>query len=229
MSNCYKTSHYIFYYPDGYIAQHIQEIADYQEQCYQEIEEFFCTCSDIIITYHLFNTPLEVGACYGDNEPCNGFVRYENNEVYAVYNQEVQCLGPHEDAHLICRALLGYNERVFVREGLAEFFAKTWRGMINGQSVSLEHSEWVKHLMATGQYIPLPSIYDNADFYQVDCHLTYPIAGAFTTYLMDNYGFDYYLKFYQNSSGEAFQQVYGKSLAQLEKEFIYSYYGKMEL
>lgn len=97
----FESKHYIFHYPEGSCAEkHLSELAAKQEACFAYICQVLQTEPDRKLEYFLCETPEEVGAYYGDNEPCDGFAR-EPNQIYAVYNESCRCDGFHEDAHLI--------------------------------------------------------------------------------------------------------------------------------
>ena len=93
----------------------------------------------------LLDTPDLVGEIYGDNEPCNGFASPPDS-IYAVYNEEVKCIGPHEDAHLISYTI-NRPKSMFIREGLAMFFDKFWWGKTN--------EDWVKSFLHDNRYIDI--------------------------------------------------------------------------
>ena len=70
-----------------------------------------------------------------------------------------------------------------------------------GGLIALADSEAIRHLAKTG----------------VGRRLAYLQEGAFTQFLIENYGLDQYLKIY---SGENIQTVTGKTFSQLEKEWV---------
>lgn len=96
-----ESDNYIINYHAGSIAEKdIEKIIELQETCYDFICKTLTIKMDIKIKYYLCESAKEVGELYGDDEPCNGFAK-EPNEIYAVYNDEVKCIGFHEDAHII--------------------------------------------------------------------------------------------------------------------------------
>ena len=91
----FESKHYIFHYPEGSCAEkHLSELAAKQEACFAYICQVLQTEPDRKLEYFLCETPEEVGAYYGDNEPCDGFAR-EPNQIYAVYNKSCRCDGFH--------------------------------------------------------------------------------------------------------------------------------------
>lgn len=215
--NIFESEHYTFHYPAGSKAtEDIAILAASQEACFCHITEVLKTKPSFKIHYWLCSTPEAVGQIYGDNEPCNGFA-CEPDRIYAVYNEEVQCVGPHEDAHLISY-LLSVPNSGFLREGLAMFFDKTWWNRPN--------DEWTAAFLEGGTLPPLASLLQDDFFYSQDCSLTYPIAGSFTKYLMERFGMDSYLRFYRYSGTDwdaAMQTFFGCSLDGLEDAFRNSF------
>ncbi|WP_142413891.1 hypothetical protein [Hathewaya massiliensis] len=194
-----ESDNYIFNYHVGSVAEkEIEEIMNLQETCY----DFICTCLDvnigIKIKYYLCNSPEEVGELYGDNEPCNGFAR-KPNEIYAVYNDNVKCVGFHEDAHII-----SYNiaipPQTFMREGLAMFFDKV--------SLKMPNYAWVKFFINTNMYISIEELIINKNFYKYSDLITYPIAGAFTEYLISTFGIHKYKTFYSSLKKDNFESSF---------------------
>lgn len=97
----YETPNYIFHYNESSKAeQDITEIAACQELCFAHICNVLKISPPFKIEYILCDSPDEVGRIYGDDEPCSGFASPPNT-IYAVYNEELQCIGFHEDSHII--------------------------------------------------------------------------------------------------------------------------------
>ena len=65
-------------------------------------------------------------------------------------------------------------------------------------------------------------ILDNQHFYQISDTISYPIMGAFTTYLIEQYGIEKYKHLYHYSEdvNHAHKEIYGISLSELEQDFI---------
>lgn len=207
----YETENYIFHYQENSTAaRDIMKIARMQQACYAHICTMLKTAPDFKIEYFLCETPEEVGHVYGDDEPCNGFTALPN-KIYAVYNDEVRCIGFHEDAHVISY-LINRPDCRATREGLAMYFDRKWWG--------IDNLDWTGHFIKTGKYIPVHELFDNEAFSSSDCAITYPIAGAFTEWLISSYGMDKYLQFYQcENSPAAFESVYRQPLEALSQAF----------
>ena len=202
------------------------EIASLQEGCFAFISGCLGTGIKGRIHYHLFDTPEEVGAQYAlvynsdNDQPCNGFAlpdeRSEDgmDHVFAVYNDEVQCIGFHEDAHIISYSL-GRPEPQFIREGLAMYFDRYWWG--------IDNYSWTVYYLDRGEMPSIASLLTRENFNSYDCMITYPIAGAFTSYLIDRFGMSRYLEFYKSCKScpeLAFEEVFGEPIEAIEQSFI---------
>ena len=221
------TEHYVFHYSKNSTAElEINEIAALQEGCYSFISSCLHTNAKGKIHYHFFDTSEEVGSQYAiahdnnDNEPCNGFALSETyskdglNHIFAVYNDKVKCVGFHEDAHIISYSL-GRPSSQFVREGLAMFFDRYWWG--------IDNYSWTRWYVEQQKNPSLTALLDNSKFSEYSDALTYPIAGAFTGYLIERFGTEKYVEFYRCSAekeAQAFEQIFGAQISLLENDFI---------
>lgn len=207
----YESEHYLFHYEENTKAQaDIREIAAYQECCFRYIRGVLNTIPEFKIQYFLYDSPETLGRIYGNDEPCNGFAILPD-QIYAVYNEEVQCIGFHEDAHIISY-IINRPDSPAIREGLAMYFDRKWWGISN--------LDWTAHYLKTGRYLPVDSLLDKRTFFDADCEITYPIMGAFTDYLIATYGMDAYLSVYrQQNMPRAMEAVYGKTPETLNRDF----------
>ena len=208
----YETSNYIFYFQENSTADRdIMKIANTQESCYAYICTMLKTVPNFKIEYFLCETPEEVGRVYGDDDPCNGFTSLPN-KIYAVYNEEVKCIGFHEDAHVVSYLINRPNSRA-IREGVAMYFDRKWWDIHN--------LDWAGYFIKTGKYISVNKLFDNEIFSSNDCSITYPIMGAFTELLISSYGIDKYLQFYKyEDSITALKLVYNQTIEELNSAFI---------
>lgn len=212
----FSSENYDFHFLRDSIAEKdIEEIAELQENCYKEICRYLSIQPNIRIQYYLLDTPELVGEIYGDNEPCNGFASPPDS-IYAVYNEEVKCIGPHEDAHILSYTI-NRPKSAFIREGLAMFFDKLWWDKTN--------EDWVRSFLQENKYIDINQLLLDDVFFNYSDAITYPIAGAFTKFLLENYGINKYISLYRYT-GDDFEnkakEVYKKEIDDLEKEFISS-------
>lgn len=106
--------------------------------------------------------------------------------------------------------------QVFIREGLAMYFDKNHKGINN--------LNWVAYYINTKQYVEISKLIIDENFYKISWNITYPIAGAFTEYIITRYGIDSYIEFYKSIDSINFnyicENVFEKNLSDLENEFI---------
>ena len=223
----FTTAHYVFHYSKNSTAEkEIDEIAALQEGCYSFISSCLHTNVKGKIHYHFFDAPEEVGRQYAiaydnnDDEPCNGFAlsnlksKDGVNHIFAVYNDKVKCVGFHEDAHIISYSL-GRPSSQFVREGLAMFFDRYWWGSDN--------YSWTRWYVEQQKNPSVNALLENSIFSEYSDVLTYPIAGAFTGYLIERFGTERYVEFYRCSAEkgtQAFEQILGAPVSLLEHDFL---------
>lgn len=187
----YKTKHYIFHCTNNKIAENdIEIIAKAQEEAYENITKVLNIKYESIINYYLVNTPEEVAKLTRYPYPVNGLACFSNKSIYAVYNDEIKCIGPHEDAHLISETF-GMSDLDFLCEGLAMYFDKCWWG--------IDNCLWCKYFIDEGIFPNIIKLLNNQGFNKIDCSLSYPVAGAFTSYLIEKFGIEKYRCFYINN------------------------------
>lgn len=210
----YKTKHYVFHCINNDIAERdIQSIAKTQEAAYTDITTTLDVKFDEIINYYLVNTPEEVAQMTGYNCPVNGLACFASNSVYAVYNDEVKCIGAHEDAHLISDKF-GISDSDFLSEGLAMHFDKCWWRVKN--------ELWCKYFLNENLFVNPLDLLSSQKFYDCDCAITYPIAGAFTSFLIKKCGIDGYKRIYtaKSISDLKSSEPFSKELSTLTNAFI---------
>ena len=208
---CYESEHYLFHYGAGTKAeQDIAAIAAYQENCFHTICCVLGVTPEFKIEYFLCDSPEEVGRIYGNNNPCNGFAA-PPDKIYAVYNEQVQCVGFHEDAHIISFTV-NRPPCPAITEGLAMYFDRKWWG--------IQNMDWVSHYIKTGRYLRVDQLLDRAFFFQHDDTITYPIMGAFTEWLIATYGGEAYMRMYkQQDMAAAMVRVYKQTPQELNQAF----------
>lgn len=207
----FETEHYLFHYGENTKAEaDIREIAACQESCLYYICQVLRTKPPFKIEYYLCDSPEEVGRVYGDDEPCNAFAALPD-KIYAVYNERIQCIGFHEDAHIVSYCI-NRPDSPAIREGLAMYFDRQWWGISNWT--------WAAYYQKTGRCPDVDKLLERERFFSLDCSITYPVMGAFTDYLISTYGMEDYLRLYRmQDMAKALEMVYRKSPEALKREF----------
>lgn len=210
----YITEHYVFSYIENTLAANdIEKIAKEQEECFNKICSVLKVNFKEKINYYLFDSPFEVGKLYGINEPINGFAVWGENKIYAVYNETIKCIGPHEDAHLIS-FVINAPKSNFIAEGLAMYFDEKWWG--------LDNDIWTSYYKDINKDFLITKLLNNDEFDSYSCEISYPIAGAFTKYLIDTFGIVKYIEFYKISEypkSSDFKMIFNYTIDELELDF----------
>lgn len=207
-----ETEHYIFHFEANTKAeQNIVKISVYQESCFRYICSVLGVAPAFKIEYYLCDSAEEVGRIYGNNNPCNGFAS-PPDKIYAVYNEQVQCVGFHEDAHIISFTI-NRPPCPAITEGLAMYFDRKWWG--------IQNMDWTGYYLKISRYIGIDKMLNREGFFSEDCSITYPIVGAFTDWLISTYGIERYIEMYkQKNIAEAMVLVYKKTPKELNEEFV---------
>ena len=211
----YISEHYIFHFrPESLAKKEIFLIAKIQEQSFQKICRTLCTDYSEKIHYYLADSPLEIGRVFWtEGVPCNGCALFWKNTIYAVYSEDIKCIGSHEDTHVIA-CQIGSPQSDFLVEGLAMAMDGLWWEFPN--------EAWASYYKEKYPYISLMSLLDNEEFAAHGSPIAYPIAGAFSRYLIDVYGIELYLRLYQYDGSEyenAFHSIFSAPLAKIENAF----------
>lgn len=207
-----ESENYKFHYLKNSLAEkEIDLIIKEQEQVLKDLERFFNLKVPFKIQYFLLNNYKQISHYYGEDVEYSGFAMFPD-KVYALYNEEIKCTGHHEDAHIVSN-LIG-RPPSFIEEGIAMYFDKTWWGE--------ENEWWVRKYIKEETYINITKLMYDEDKLYLNAIITYPIAGAFTKFLIDQYGKNNYIKLYKNKiiNDEVFISIYDKTLAQLEECFL---------
>ena len=218
MVYCHETEHYIFHYAHGSKAeQDIVHIAAEQEACYKHISTMFGVSMEEKIHYYLYHSREDVGReCerrFGEYTPYNGCA-VSKNEILAVYNDDIQCIGFHEDTHILMFSL-GFSESSFLEEGAACAMDGLWWGIDNNAWVSYYRKNNLCHSVSELLYL------SRDDFYVVEDRIAYPLAGSFTSYLLMRFGKDIFRQFYlAKDYSVADKNILGCSLVELEEDFF---------
>lgn len=183
-----ETPHYrLFYHPGSYAGVHIREIAEWQENCYARISGELGVEMDRKLRMYMCDSREEVAEETGC-PPANGMT-LDYDLVYAVVNEEIRCLGPHEDAHLLSFRI-AVPESVFLREGIAMYFD----GAYNGK----ENTRAAKEFALENPRYDIFRLMDNDCFYNLPEEISYPLSGAFTGWIIRKFGMERWKEFFRS-------------------------------
>ena len=203
------------FFPNSLAEVEIKNIIKVQESSRKKILDFFGIKNNRKIDYFLYPTNQVKGEMMGDDG--NGNADPKKFEVHAVYNEDVKCIGPHEDTHLLV-TFLGLPPQLF-REGLAEYMSETWHNK--------NHAEWARQFLSEGKLPDLEQIIDDEKWYEYDDLIAYPSAGSFVIFLITKLGREKFLELYKilnrdftpEKNKVFFKEVTGSSISDLQKEW----------
>lgn len=95
------------------------------------------------------------------------------------------------------------------------FFDRYWWG--------IDNYSWTRWVVEQKKIPTVTALLENSIFCEYSDVLTYPIAGAFTGYLIERFGTEKYVEFYRCSvekGTQAFERILGAPVSLLEKDFI---------
>ena len=212
-----KSEHYLFNFPEGSEAEKdIDLISKTQEQAYKKITSFINDSNFPVIKYYLYEDRKTKGEVT-DNDG-NGHADPDKFEVYAVYNKNTKCIGPHEDTHLLTKNM-GLPPQLF-REGLAEYFSEKWH--------EKPHLYWAGKFLKENKLYPISSLINNNFWYETDESISYPQSGAFIGFLISEIGKDKFIKLYKQLDNKENSQsnkvlileITGKIISEWEKKWL---------
>ena len=154
---------------------------------------------------------------------------YAGNDIVATYVDRSYAGGNlhellvHEAVHVLDRQFAPQRLK-FLAEGLAVWVS-------GGHYKPEDLDKRMAALIDLGLYIPVTDLLEN--FYLIQHETGYLEAGGFVSYLIETYGYDLFRKFYSATSADDaptphdvlninLQDVYGKSLTQIESEWLQS-------
>ncbi len=203
----YESEHFIFYYQEGCLTQdEITALAQNQEGLFSRITDLLQIEYTGKITYYL----------YGKREDFEGIpgAYTAGSEIHYLCIFCVDfCKNGLNDAHEMTHALANQIGSQFglIAEGLAIYVEDY---VINGENL---HGI-VKILYTENR---LTSLEDLLEDFWSDILFNYDIAGSFAAFLIEKYGMEKFKELYCKPLGFfSFLEVYGKSLEDLEKEWI---------
>jgi hypothetical protein len=223
-----KSPHYIFYYFENSLAEkRIDEIIKIQEQSYEKISKKLEAKNRRVIEYFFYPSKRIKKKLMGDEGNGNAIwseIKKEKKiwkpkkfEVHALYNKKTQCVGAHEDTHLLS-SYLGVAIFLFC-EGLSEFMSEKWQGK--------DLDFWAKKYLDENKLYSIKFLVDNKNWDNVDDLIVYPQAGSFVRFLIESYGIKKFKDVYQRLSRlnsyednlDIIRKRYFKELDKLEKEW----------
>jgi len=217
------SSHYFIYYrPNSPASQDINNIRKTLDSCFEDVLRQLEVDFSDKISYYLYNSCDDLERWAGWHKW--GFFVGEFQSAFQVYDSTSRSLNSHETVHVMVYYKIGVAKLCFRNEGIAEaitHFHERW------PSGKLTLHNRCKLLLYEKKLFPLEVLADNDRFKEIylspEGSNYYTQSGSFVRYLIDQYGLTKF-KFLLPRAGEdnyreVFQQLYGKSIDDFEKEW----------
>lgn len=222
-----KSPHYVFHYFQNSLAEkEIKKIIETQELAYKKITKTLKLKNKRKINYYLYPSKKTKQNLIGDDGHGNAiWLEIKKRkvwvpkkiEVHSLYNNKIQCIGPHEDTHLLS---LPWGVSIFLfSEGLAEFMDERWYG----KDIDI----WARKYLKENKLYSLKFLLENKNWNKVNDMITYPQVGSFVRFLINTYGIEKFKKIYKRTSRQKILKenvkiveiIYSKSTEYLEKNW----------
>ncbi len=203
-----ETDHYVFnYFPNSEAEKDIEMISMTQENAFKKIVDFLnIEPPKKKIEYYFYPNEELKKNLMGDDWYAQSI--RDEFRIHVLYTKKIKPLGEHEDTHLLSLPW-GISIGLF-QEGLAEFMVgHAWDGK--------SHISYVKEGYTNNLYPPLSDFFEHEAWLRTDDSKPlyfYSLVGAFTTFLINNYGMDKFKELYINTRRNISKT---KNLAVLEK------------
>ncbi|MDR8393963.1 hypothetical protein NC796_22605 [Aliifodinibius sp. S!AR15-10] len=217
--NEYESEHYIFYVREGSQAEEsIEAIKVEQERAYRELNERLGLTFDRKLLVYVYESRQDFGETVR-----TGRAHPELGMIETIYGSDAKTIGMrgislHELSHIVAfYEWCPVTERLF-SEGLAVWLDDYWRAP---SITSTDLFQISKVLLRRGQ---LPSVEDMiTQWDELESQHSYPAAGAFTKFLIREYGLDSFKRLYCEARTRNFDSVffdiYGKRFWEIEEVY----------
>lgn len=217
--NEYESEHYVYYILDGSEAeQSIDQIQTEQEWAYQEINNRLSLNFERKLQVYIYNSRQDMG-----ETDRTGKAYPEIGTIEAVYSSEAKSIGVrgtsfHELSHIVAfYEWCPVTEPLFA-EGLAVWLDDYWKDSeIN--TTNLFRISKIRLQEGT-----LPGVEKMmTNWGEIDSRYSYPAAGSFTKYLIQEYGLNSFRQLYckarKHDFDTVFFDIYDKEFWEVESEY----------
>lgn len=202
-----ESKYFTFYYEKG--DEISQEDIKKCEEHYQKFTGFFGIKLDRKIKYYKYKD-------VDRKEKLTGFEGYGKVIPYRYEVHSVYSFHPHEVTHILSVPM--GNPPALFAEGTAVLFG--WESGWQDKPVDF----WVKKYIKENKILPIKTIYKTINFREYPEEITYPESASFLNFLIKKYGVEKFKAIYKKANDEnmdfIFNEIYGKKLNELEKEWL---------
>lgn len=172
-----ESEHFIYHFSEGdYID------TTWQEQYYDWLIDTLDIELDSKLIYYKYKTRKHLKTITG--RETNGFAEIGTFKFHTIWK-----IDNHESVHTIVTQIIGHPPALF-NEGIAVAhqtdyfkypnFIPSWNGE--------DFDQLSRDYKINNDIPPLENLIESKSFFDYNTNMTYPIAGSFVRYLIDNYG-----------------------------------------
>lgn len=206
----YSTRHFDFHYrPDSKSSRMMDIIAARQENNYTEVLRLFhLNDYGYRIMYFIFENIQDYDEVTGAANFSSTYEIGNYGSVYAIDNDTLSNVnGKHEITHFIVDNYFGFGApgpfKWLIGEGLAVWSENEWN--------RTDLYEYAAKKLISNEISSPYFIVSHPEAQKIQQNI-YPMAGAFTKYMVETYGLPKYLNLYQRGFNiESFRLIFGRS------------------
>ena len=212
----------LFFRPSSVAQAEMDKIITFQESAYVRIRDMIGWVDRPvnIYLYESLEDKQEQLGIWG-----NGHSVPVSFSTHSVYAEDIKAIGGHETTHVIAHHTLAASFVPLLSEGLAVYLSGP------EDSFKPEHSK-VLSFLDNGNFIPLAQLADNMSFWQIDSAITYPLAGSFVKFLIEEYGITKFTQLYRETQPdnvpEKLEEIYNLSIPELEALWLATVHESQE-
>jgi hypothetical protein len=211
-----KNSYYFtFHYIKGSFAhKNLPEIIRFQESCHEHVCGVLRIKADPPLACYLCETVEQVGDFTGNLSGTISASRLPDT-MAMIYTESRQAIGFYEEVKLIAGKALGTPTQLILREGLANYFERLWKGF--------PQAAWLQCCRANRQYPGIQSFLANESFERFSQDVSGPLSGVFIDYLIAMSGIEKMKAFYRTVGPDfeqRFLEHFGVSITYVEDRMI---------
>ncbi len=204
-----KSVHFAFTYMENSLADFFWNMnKNYLELDYRKIRNYFKFSYPQTLKIDYFICPCQIPEAIWDQR-LNLSLDPNKHKIYVLFDKEKESVDFPGPLLLLLYEFWGYAP-AFVTEGASGYFG-------------ISHY-YAKKLKEKGSLIPLSELKISSDYRKAPVNIALNEASSFISFLIDSYNLDNFRKFYSLvtdlSFDKAFEQVYSKTLSQVEKEWF---------
>jgi hypothetical protein len=194
------------FYKGSYSKEEMQAVKNYMQKSIQRTLSLI-NQKEYPATIDFFVTPSKDKIQELTDRTGNAFAYQKDNIIYAVIAKDGKINGSRQFNYTIVGNLWGTSD-VWLEKGFAIFSDDNWHGY--------KIHELNKYLLDKNKLLSISDLFNK--FKSNPTAFAYPQAGSLVKYLYEKYGIEKFKTLWQKGSG-SIEKIYGKSLAEIEKEW----------